>query len=259
MSKNGTFPSEADIHAYVDGRLDEVSHRRMQAWMRIHPDRAECMRGWQRDAQELQAAFGDLPSEALGAVSLHAPRRRRSWRIAAVVVSLFLAGNIGGLAGWQLRGVSQESPAPMADAVQAYRLFVLDRGAPLDVTQTAAGTVHAWMNQYLPGAAPLPDLSPSGFHIVGARLLANTGGAAAMVVYQNGAGESVSFYARSPDPGARPIPRGARHEGSFAVDYWSSGGYNYALVGALPFNAFIHAKVAGRIMPAPPHDRTGHA
>lgn len=230
MSKNSTFPSEADIHAYVDGRLDEVSYKRMQAWMRSHPDRAKIICDWQRDAQELQAAYVDLPMETPALVGLHAPRPHRSWRTVAIAASLFLAVNAGGIAGWQLHGLPQAEPAPMADAVQAYRLFVLDRGAPLDVVQTAAGTVQTWMNQYLPGAAPLPDLSASGFHVVGARLLANTGGPAAMIVYRNRAGQSISFYARLPDPGARPIPRGTRHEGPLAVRYWSSDGYNYALV-----------------------------
>lgn len=237
MSKNSTFPSEADIHAYVDGCLDEISDRRMQAWMRSHPDSAKVICDWQMDAQELRAAYADLPMERPAVASRHASRPHRSWRTAAIAASLLLAVNVGGIVGWQLHRIPQVEPLPMADAVQAYRLFVLDHGAPLDVVQTAAGTVQAWMNLYLPGTTLLPDLSASGFRVVGARLLANTGGPAVMVVYRNSAGKSVSFYARSPGPGTRPIPRGARHEGSLAVDYWSSGGYNYALVGTAPFNA----------------------
>ncbi|TAM84453.1 MAG: anti-sigma factor [Candidimonas sp.] len=230
MRKNNTFPSESDIHAYVDGRLDEISQRRMRAWMRVHPERAKIIADWQRDARELQTAYADLPMETSAAISPRAPHPRRWWRTAIVAASLFLAVGVSGIAGWQLHDRQQDTSAPMADAVQAYRLFALDRSAPLDVVRTSAGDIQAWMSRRFPGVAHLPDLSASGFRVVGARLLADTAGPAAIVVYRNQAGESVSFYVRSPDPGTRPIPRGERHDGQLAVNYWSSDGYNYALV-----------------------------
>lgn len=227
-------PDEAVIHDYVDGRLDQATAARMDAWLDRHPDRAEEIRHWRRDAQQLRAAFGDLPAGAApSALDPATVRRRRQQRLrtrVALAASLVLALGAGSLGGWQAHAMFTPASAPMADAMQAYRMFATGRYAKLDVVQRNAGELQAWLDQRFQRAAPLPDLVASGFKPVGGRLLATDSGPAAMVLYENRNGDAISFYIRSPSSRAGMLPRGQRREGQLATAYWSGNGYNYALV-----------------------------
>lgn len=236
MDKTTLLPDETDIQAYVDGLLDEAGYRRMETWMEHHPERAEEIRGWRQDAQVLRATLGGLPESAdsprLDPASIRARHRRRARNRLALAAVLVLTLGVGGLTGWQLRGDGAPTRAPpMADAMQAYRLFAMNRHAPMDVVQHRPGELKSWLDRYFPDAAPLPNLAASGFQPVGGRLLATDSGPAAMVLYKNPQGSAISFYIRSPAPQAGMLPRGQRREGQLATAYWSGHGYNYALVG----------------------------
>ncbi len=118
----------------------------------------------------------------------------------------------------------------MADAVQAYRMFAMNHDTPFDVTQQHPGALRAWLSRYFRHAAALPDLAASGFTPVSGRLIPTDSGPAAMVVYENGHGDVISFYIRSPSLQSGLLPRGQRQDGQLAAAYWSADGYNYALV-----------------------------
>ncbi|MGY0557866.1 anti-sigma factor family protein [Lysobacter sp. A421] len=245
MTKTSSFPDEAEIHAYIDGYLDEADCARMEAWLDRHPTRAEEIRGWQRDAQQLRARLGSLPPSSgqpnLDPAVIRARRRRRGRERLALAASLVLTLGVGGIGGWQARSrtaPSAEAPmaaaptaaAPMADALQAYRMFVADRRVQLDITQRHAGELQTWLDQRFQDAARLPDLASAGFHPVGGRLTATDSGPAAMVLYEDQRGNAISFYIRPPSPHAGALLRGQRREGQLATAYWSGNGYNYALV-----------------------------
>lgn len=228
-------PGDALIHAYVDGRLDDATGARMDAWLERHPDRAAEIRGWRRDAQQLRAALGDLPVQAvpstLDPANLRMRHRHRLRARMALAAGLVLALGAGSIGGWQAHALfAPAATAPMADALQAYRMFANGRRAKLDVVQRHAGELQAWLDQRFQRAAPLPDLDGSGFTPIGGRLIATDSGPAAMVLYENREGDAISFYIRSPSPRAGMLARGQRREGQLAAAYWSGNGYNYALV-----------------------------
>ncbi|NIE85050.1 anti-sigma factor, partial [Burkholderia sp. Tr-860] len=50
-------PDDHDLHAYVDGRLDANERAAVERWLASHPERAEQVRQWRRDAQALRAAI----------------------------------------------------------------------------------------------------------------------------------------------------------------------------------------------------------
>ncbi|SUD30763.1 anti-sigma factor [Pseudomonas fluorescens] len=70
----------------------------------------------------------------------------------------------------------------------------------------------------------------AGFTPVSARLLSADQGAAAMALYENPQGRRISFYVRPPGPQNTLLPRGSRGADGLQAQYWSSPGYNYALV-----------------------------
>ncbi|WP_312936873.1 anti-sigma factor, partial [Pseudomonas sp.] len=155
-------------------------------------------------------------------------RRQRRWASAAVLV---LAVGLGGLGGWQARSVSLTAQnLPMADALQAHRLFA--SSTALDIQARDPARLQGWLDQYFARVGQLPDLSGYGLLPVGARLLSNEQGAAALLVFEDGKGQRVSLFLRSPGSHFARMPSGERTEGELAARYWSHGDYNFALVSA---------------------------
>lgn len=229
-----TTPSEYEIHAYVDGRLDEVRRQAVELYLTQHPERAEEVRAWQRDAQQLRAALAGLPdlpdNAALDPTHIVQRRKRHSrtqWAIAAMWV---VALGVGVLGGWQVRGWREARlEPPMSDALQAYRMFASARAGGLDEVPQRDGDMQHWLDDHFDRAPRLPNLGSGGFHPVGARLLATGTGPAAMVFYTNGKGDVISFYIRPPSPRGL-LPRGERREGGLVAEYGSDSGYDYAVV-----------------------------
>lgn len=224
-------PTEYDLHAYVDGQLDPERRHAVEEWLAGHPERAAELRAWQRDAQQLRVAlsgFDDVAATpwldpARARARLRARRRTRQAITAAVVLSVL----IGAVGGWQMHTWSSAGDGPpMADALQAYRMFASEDALRPDVTPRGLVDMQAWLDSQFASAPRLPDLGPAGFHPVGARLLAVAEGPAAMVLYSDGQRGAISFYVRP----RGPVPRGERREGALLAQYGSEDRYSIALV-----------------------------
>lgn len=227
-------PSERDLHAYVDHQLLDSDRRVLETWLAAHPEVAAQVQTWQQDAQLLRAALGGALQQpanpALDPALVRQRIKRQSRRHLATAAVLLIAVSVGGIAGWQAREATQSPLLPMADAMQAYRLFAQDGIMPADYHADGSGTMQAWLDRYFNQAHRLPDLSQSGFTPVSGRLLTTEQGAAAMVLYEDPQGRRISFYIRPPGPENKFLPRGSRSADGLQAEYWSGGGYNYAMV-----------------------------
>ena len=228
-------PSERDLHAYVDHQLTEPDRRQLDIWLAAHPEVAAQVHAWQQDAQHLRAALGGAlqqpPNPTLDPAVIRQRLKRQSRRHLASAAVLLIAVSIGGISGWQARQMTLASPQlQMTDALQAYRLFAQDQIMPADYQVHDNGDMQAWLDRYFAQAHRLPDLSTAGFNPVSGRLLTTDQGAAAMVLYENPQGRRISFYIRPPGPQNTLLPRGSRSADGLQAQYWSSPGYNYAMV-----------------------------
>lgn len=229
------IPSEEELHAYVDERLTPERRREVELYLAANPEQAARIDGWRSDARALRTALAGLVEQPVPArldpLAVRRQlkvRRQRRWATAAMLV---LALGLGGAGGWQAREASLlASTPPMADAVQAHRLFAYAPTLDLAVQQPAQ--LQAWLGAHFQHAARLPDLSAYGFTPVGARLLSNEQGPAALLVFQDAQGERISLFLRSPGEHYARMPRGERVDGTLQASYWSQGEYNYALVSA---------------------------
>lgn len=227
-------PSEQALHAWVDGRLSDADRQALDAWLAQHPEVARRVQAWRDDAQHLRASLGGalaLPANpALDPATLRQRMRQRRHRHLARAASLVLALGIGALAGWHGRAMQTPTPAPMGDALEAYRLFAQQGMMPADMTAEDRQTLQQWLDQRFARAQRLPNLDTAGLRPVAARLLNTEQGAAAMVLYEGADGEKVSFYIRPPGPKHKMLRRGSRQDGELQADYWSGAGFNYAVV-----------------------------
>ena len=228
-------PSERDLHAYVDHQLSEDDRRLVETFLASHTDIAAQVRAWQQDAQQLRAALSGALQQpanpALDPAMIRQRLKRQSRRHLASAAVLLIAVSISGFSGWQAREMTFVSTQlPMTDALQAYRLIAQQGILPADYKAGDDGDMQGWLDRYFTQANRLPDLSGAGFKPASGRLLSTEQGPAAMVVYENQGGQKISFYVRPPGPKNFMLPRGSRSDGGLQAEYWSGGGYNYAMV-----------------------------
>ncbi|WP_166359405.1 anti-sigma factor family protein [Pseudomonas akapageensis] len=228
-------PTEHDLQAYVDHRLAADDRQRIDTYLAAHPDLAAQVRAWQQDAQRLRLALAgaeSLPANpGLDPTLIRQRMRQQSWRYLASAAALLLAVSIGALSGWQAREMTlSRNTLPMTDALQAYRMFAVQQILPADLRVQQGSELQSWLDRYFDHAHRLPDLQAAGFKPVSGRLLSTDQGPAAMVLYEDASGRRVSFYIRPPGPNNTLLPRGSRRDGELQAEYWSSTGYNYAMV-----------------------------
>lgn len=222
-------PDDEQLHAYVDGRLDPAQRHDVERWLAAHPDEAARIDGWKRDAAQLRARHAHPehwdPNPALDPQRIRGRLRARRQARLGIAASLLLAFGVGGGVGWQARTL-RPAPLPMADAVAAYRQFV-DADAPMEFDASRSDDLQRWLLRQFGDAGRVPDLSAAGYRLAGGRLLSTEQGAAALLVYQDGAGARVGFYMRPPGPLRGD---GARRDGDLVARYWSQPRVSIAVV-----------------------------
>ncbi|WP_034301862.1 anti-sigma factor [Herbaspirillum sp. RV1423] len=232
---NAFSPSEHDLHAYVDGQLDEALRRQIDIYLAGHPDVARAVELLRQENQRLRAALENIPTgpvpPRLDPFRIRRELRARSQRRMAIAASLVLTLSLGTLGGWQLRDMSiRKTYLPMADATQAYRMFATsDMAQQVDMKTSEPAQLQNWLNRHFVQAAPMPDFSAYGFRPVGGRLMASDKGAAAMVLYQNNQGQAIVYYVRPPGE-VLSFGAGNRKDGNLLTQYWRQGRYFYAVV-----------------------------
>lgn len=225
-------PSEHDIHAYVDGHLNEPRRSHVERYLARDAERAEEVQAWRQGAQQLRALLaGDLsPVPALDPELVRSRVRERRVRRFAIAAGFVVCISVGAIGGWAARGMGNGAVAPMADAMQAYRLLAVDHGLGLDITTPNENDLRAWLSGRVGADVRLPDLADAGFRPMGGRVFATDQGPAAMVLYDDGNGHTVSFYVRPPGAARHMLPRGEREDGGLLANYWSEGHHNFAVV-----------------------------
>lgn len=229
---NHPAPHPDELHAYVDGQLPDARRAAVEAWLAANPEAAERVRGWQRDADALRAAWGNsaaLPDEprlqpARIRRHLHADRWTGMARAAVLVMAL----GLGGASGWLLHGMrgGGHHTLPMADAVTAYRLLT-DQQMAMDFEGDRMGGLQDWLARNFDAVGRVPDLSSQGYALQGARMLSTPEGAAAMLVYEDRQGATLGVYIR---PRPRRMREGERRDGGLMARYWPQGDTAIAVV-----------------------------
>lgn len=253
---NPNRPTEQDLHAYLDDQLDAERRQWVAAWLQANPERAAELEAWRRDAQHLRARYANPEqwpaNPALDPAAIRRRQRAGQRRWLATAAMLIMALGIGLSGGWTMRDMTTpDSPPPMADAVQAYRLFTadasfdghdaIDEDPIVDASDATATTAPAsashgreqiarlFQAHFSDGIMP-PDLSAAGLEMTDARLLSTDQGPAAMVVYRDRSGRQMMMYIRPPGAGHHMLAPGKRVDGKLMAQYWSKGNYNYAIV-----------------------------
>jgi anti-sigma factor RsiW len=226
--------TEEELHAYVDGELAPDRRPAVEAWLATHPDDMTRVNAWRALAEAIRARYGAVATEPVPArLSLRQIERAgRSWGsiAAAATIAAFL---VGGAAGWTAHDVTQPRPnaaaTSTAEAVDAYKLYVVEVRHPVEVPGSEEAHLTQWLSKRVGYQLRIPDLSPVGLKLVGGRLLPGPRGAAAFFMYESTTGERFTLYstrAGGPDSALR-----YNVDGQVGALYWADGDVAYVVNG----------------------------
>ncbi|MDB5958328.1 anti-sigma factor [Ramlibacter sp.] len=242
---------EAELHAYVDGRLDAERHAAVRARLAGDEGAAARVRAWSQQRHALRTLHPEMLQEPVPAHLLQAAMQldRRSSRFArwqrwggmAAAVLLAFGLGWGGHARWDaVTGVRGNGPVAFVhQATAAYAVYLPEVRHPVEVEATQQQHLVQWLSKRLNRQLKVPNLAAAGYELVGGRLLpGDNSRARAQFMFQNAAGERVTLYIGAVDAaGAKGMDETAfrfTDERSIASFYWVDQGFGYALSGKLP-------------------------
>jgi len=239
MTINDSPVTEDELHAYVDGELPADRSAAVAAWLAAHPEDAALVAAWRAQADAIRARYAGVAGEPLpdrlkvDTVLRLGRSAGRRWAAIAVAASLgtFI---FGGATGWVAHGVATSRPggfdALTADALQAYKLYVVEVRHPVEVPGDQRAHMTQWLSKRLGTSINIPDLQSIGLKLVGGRLLPGpTGEAAAFYMYEGASGERFTIYcakAASPESALR-----YKGEDRVAAFYWVDDKVAYVVSG----------------------------
>ena len=232
--------TEADLHAYADGRLDEGRRQAVEAWLAARPEESERVADYRRLTDGLRGAYDTVLDEPVPERLRQALRPRPQLRRFAAVAGWFVLGiAIGVVAGWQLHETRPAAP-PAADAgaVMAYRAAIAhvtyspEVRHPVEVGADQEAHLVAWLSKRLGAPLRAPKLEDVGYSLVGGRLLPGDSGPVAHFMYQCKQGTRVTLYVRTEAASNRETAFRYSEEGKVRVFYWIDRKLGYALSSA---------------------------
>ncbi|MDQ2822683.1 MAG: anti-sigma factor [Pseudomonadota bacterium] len=254
--------TEADLHAYIDGRLPAARVAEVEAYLAVHPVEAARLQAYSAQNAALHRLFDATLGEAIPARMASAPPRQnnRHWHWQALAAGLAIALVSGG-AGWGLRGALPQGQMVARDGEPAYQqtawsglahqaaiahaVYSPDVRRPVEIGADQEDQLVKWLSKRMNSTIRPPHLGKLGYELIGGRLLPGTSGPVAQFMYHDSAGQRLTLYvsteqARNKDTGFR-----FAKEGQVNVFYWIDGKFGYALSGGIDKGAL--ARIAGAV------------
>lgn len=242
MTNYAQSVNDADLHAYVDGELDESRRLDIEAYLAGNPEAAEQVRQYQQLNQDLHSLLDPVLNEPVPAALVPvstASHRVSGWSQAARAAALAGIVLVSGLSGWVLHGRSNgagNSPALVnlvQPAVFAHAVYTTDDHFPVEIQAEQKDVLSNWLSERMHTSIRAPDLAGLGFDLVGGRLLPSTNRMAAQFMYQDAGGERITLYVRRIAWENQQAAFQYYEAEGVGVFYWIEGPMGYALSGSL--------------------------
>ena len=231
--------AEDDLHGYVDGALEPERKAEVADYLREHPDVARRVAAFSGQRDLLREALAPIaesplpPQLNLSRIIENRARRPSVMRWAAIAAMLLLS--IGGVGGWAMRGALQAEPGGLValaeEATASYSVYAPDRVRPVEVRASETAQLVEWVSDRLHRPVKVPDLTTSGYRLMGGRLVATSHGPAAMFMYDDDRGSRIVVLTRPMNSADQNAPMTPRSQGDVGGLAWADSGVGYSLVG----------------------------
>ncbi|OYW18779.1 MAG: hypothetical protein B7Z52_04550 [Burkholderiales bacterium 12-64-5] len=211
--------TEADLHAFVDGRLPAERQVEIAAYLAARPEDAQRLEAYRAHKRELHALFDPVLDEQPPQRLLKSARPRAvpqtPWYLQRLAAGIAIAV-ISGATGWGLRGglpAGGDDAGRMAAAAPAERGLTLasaggfaqraavahavyspDPRRPVEVDAAHEDQLVAWLSKRMGAPMKPPYLQAQGYTLEGGRLLPGGQGPVAQFMYRNELGSKLTLY-----------------------------------------------------------------
>jgi anti-sigma factor RsiW len=242
MSETRREVTEADLLAYVDGKLEPATRDAVERHLAENPGKAAEVAHWQRQNEALEALFAPVgnepvPNHLRPANIARGRAANANFRWSQVAAALVLVA-LGGTIGWTGRDVVTPSQAQVLidSAVIAHNLYVKENRHAVEVDAADREHLVGWLSNRVTQPINPPDLAAEGFSFMGGRLLPPTDyrgtGPAAQLMYENPASERVTVYITSALPDRKDAYE-FTSRGPHEAFYWANDKITCTVVGDL--------------------------
>ena len=225
--------TEAELQAYVDGRLPERRRLELEAYLAAHPDEAARLAAYRTQAGRLREVFAPVLDEPV-------PQRLaltfvpRSSRMARVAMAFGWIA-VGVAVGWPVHTFIASRTAQVAETPIARRAAIAhvtyspEVRHPVEVGADQESHLVAWLSKRLGARVRAPNLETAGYSLVGGRLLPGETGPVAQFMYQCKQGTRVTLYMRTEQPEHEEKAFRYSDQGKVRVFYWMDRTFGYAV------------------------------
>lgn len=240
MTGPGRPIAEEDLHAYVDGLLDEERRTAVERYLQANAEAAERVAAYAVQRRELRAALSTharapIPPN-LNLSRLLEERLRRRWRPWRAAAAVLLALGVGAGAGWFVGSRPVTGVAAVArEAAMSYAVYAADKRRPVEVWATQKDDLTRWLSSRLNRPVSPPDLSSLQYQLLGGRLVATSHGPAALFIYENPRGVRLAIYVR-PMSIEETTPIQATDVDNVDGCTWIERDLGYSLIAAEPYD-----------------------
>lgn len=235
MSDLPEIPTEDEIQALVDGRLDPGRRAEIEAWLSENPDEAARVAELRDISGAVEQVYGSLLERPVPArfQNIGAPAMARSpiWRVAAMVALVV----VGAAGGWFANDAVSPGEDPNINlargAVKAHQVYAREVRHAVEVPASEEAHLVAWLSKRLDAPIRAPNLDGEGYRLVGGRLLpASDSGSAAQFMYEAESGERLTLYVEQNLSGGETAFRFTEYDDVSAF-WWKDGPLAYVLIG----------------------------
>jgi anti-sigma factor RsiW len=239
MTHEANKISDADLHAYVDGQLDQNKQQEIERFLAENSDKANEVAGWQRQNETLQALYNNVADEPLpNRLNPHtiAQKQVKQWRNIQSIAAMIALFVLGSVAGWFSNEIVSEKQTIVAErpmvqrALLAHAVYSVEVQHPVEVRADNEQHLVSWLSKRLKTPLKAPKLKSKGFSLIGGRLLPGDEEVAAQFMYEDNQGRRISLYLIRNQKQQASSFRYASFKGMSAF-YWHDDQVSYALVG----------------------------
>ncbi len=232
-----------DIHLALDGELAADEREEFARWLGAHPDMKAMSDRFAADGAILKDALAPVldepvpPRIAKLATGEAKPARSPAYflRNAAAAAAIFVIGCMGGYFAANSTLLTEDPSVEQLteDAIGAYVTYAVNLPHPVDVTGEDRAYLEGWLSKRTGLKVIAPDLTASGFDLLGGRILPSGDNVAGLLVYKDKAGNQLSIYLVGEGEQKAKGTYTAEEGGPTAI-YWLIKGFGCAIVGSLP-------------------------
>ncbi len=226
---------EDELHAWVDGQLDEKRRAAVEQQLAEQEDAAQRAQCYREINDALKAVYDPVLDEPVPERLLARPSRW-SARAGFYAKAASLVA-VGAALGWFAHSWAPSSSGQgfslARQAAMAYAVYVPEVRHPVEVGADDEDHLVRWLSKRLGTDLKCPRLDAYGFALVGGRLLAGPNGPVAQFMFQDARGARLTLYISGQRGDSRETAFRFSQEDRVSVFYWIEGRYGYALSGEM--------------------------